>query len=238
MPNSIWKKIEESVSSTGSTHEPLNPPEQPSGPESTDQPPPFPQDPALLRPTRSRPASPQLTPVNIESPKSDPESSDQTPPVAPEPTPEDTSLGDLLRRVDSVRENLLTPTPSRPASPQLTPSVEPPWSSFPQPIAPPAPPAPEVTKVPGTNPKSPQPIGSRPPLPRSRPPTIFLPESSKMPETKKRLPKPGPAKLSKTGKNDRHEWLKCAFNNQYLPEATMKELCEICKVLLMEGQCL
>ena len=57
-----------------------------------------------------------------------------------------------------------------------------------------------------------------------------------MPETsRKKLPKPGPAKLSKSGQNDVNEWLKCAFNNQYLPEATMKKLCEICKEYLMEG---
>ena len=64
------------------------------------------------------------------------------------------------------------------------------------------------------------PIGSRPVV---------------MPDNKKKLPKPGPAKLSKSGQNDVDEWLKCAFNNQYLPEATMKKLCEICKEYLMEG---
>ena len=55
-----------------------------------------------------------------------------------------------------------------------------------------------------------------------------------MPDSKK-LPKPGPAKLSKSGYNDVDEWLKCAFNNQYLPEPVMKKLCEICKEYLMEG---
>lgn len=55
-----------------------------------------------------------------------------------------------------------------------------------------------------------------------------------MPEGKK-LPKPGPAKLSKNAGVD--EWLKCAFNNQYLPEPVMKKLCEICKEYLMEGGC-
>lgn len=55
-----------------------------------------------------------------------------------------------------------------------------------------------------------------------------------MPDGKK-LPKPGPAKLSKNGYNDVDEWLKCAFNNQYLPEPVMKKLCEICKEYLMEG---
>ncbi|KAF6228885.1 hypothetical protein HO133_006997 [Letharia lupina] len=52
-----------------------------------------------------------------------------------------------------------------------------------------------------------------------------------MPEGKK-PPRPGPARLTKNADVD--EWLKCAFNNQYLPEATMKKLCEICKELLME----
>ena len=55
-----------------------------------------------------------------------------------------------------------------------------------------------------------------------------------MPDVRK-LPKPGPAKLSKNGYNDVDEWLKCAFNNQYLPEPVMKKLCEICKEYLMEG---
>lgn len=54
--------------------------------------------------------------------------------------------------------------------------------------------------------------------------------------TGKKLPKPGPAKLSKNGFHDVDEWLKCAFNNQYLPEAVMKKLCEICKEYLMEGR--
>ncbi len=51
-----------------------------------------------------------------------------------------------------------------------------------------------------------------------------------MPSNK--VPQPGPAKLSKSSGPD--EWLKCALNNQYLPEAIMKKLCEICKELLME----
>lgn len=58
---------------------------------------------------------------------------------------------------------------------------------------------------------------------------------AKMPEGKKKIPKPGPAKLSKNAGVD--EWLKCAFNNQYLPESVMKKLCEICKEYLMEGRC-
>lgn len=56
-----------------------------------------------------------------------------------------------------------------------------------------------------------------------------------MPETKDRkVPKPGPAKLSKNAGVD--EWLQKALNNQYLPEQVMKKLCEICKEYLMEGK--
>ena len=51
--------------------------------------------------------------------------------------------------------------------------------------------------------------------------------------TKEKVPKPGRAKLSPNSTPD--EWLKCALNNQYLPEAIMKKLCEMCKELLMEG---
>lgn len=53
-----------------------------------------------------------------------------------------------------------------------------------------------------------------------------------MPEPK--VPQPGPAKLTKGSGPD--EWLKAALNNQYLPEAIMKKLCEICKEMLMEGR--
>lgn len=52
-----------------------------------------------------------------------------------------------------------------------------------------------------------------------------------MPDPK--VPQPGPAKLTKGSGPD--EWLKAALNNQYLPEAIMKKLCEICKEMLMEG---
>ena len=48
-----------------------------------------------------------------------------------------------------------------------------------------------------------------------------------------KVPQPGPAMLTKNSGPD--EWLKAALNNQYLPEAIMKKLCEICKELLMEG---
>ncbi len=49
----------------------------------------------------------------------------------------------------------------------------------------------------------------------------------------RKMPKPGPAKLSKNASID--EWLQKALNNQYLPEQVMKKLCEICKEYLMEG---
>ena len=49
-----------------------------------------------------------------------------------------------------------------------------------------------------------------------------------------KVPKPGPAKLSKNASID--EWLQKALNNQYLPEQVMKKLCEICKEYLMEGR--
>lgn len=53
-----------------------------------------------------------------------------------------------------------------------------------------------------------------------------------MPDSK--VPQPGPAKLTKGSGPD--EWLKAALNNQHLPEAIMKKLCEMCKELLMEGR--
>lgn len=63
---------------------------------------------------------------------------------------------------------------------------------------------------------------------------LLIPVSSlAMPANK--VPQPGPAKLTRNSGPD--EWLKCALNNQYLPEAIMKKLCEICKELLMEGEC-
>ena len=49
----------------------------------------------------------------------------------------------------------------------------------------------------------------------------------------KKVPKPGPAKLSKNADVD--EWLEKAMQNKYLPEGVMKKLCEICKEYLMEG---
>ena len=54
-----------------------------------------------------------------------------------------------------------------------------------------------------------------------------------MPDGKK-IPKPGPAKLSNNADVD--EWLGKAMQNKYLPEPVMKKLCEICKEYLMEGE--
>lgn len=70
-------------------------------------------------------------------------------------------------------------------------------------------------------------------FPRALLRSLFCLKSEVMPEGKK-PPRPGPARLTKNADVD--EWLKCAFNNQYLPETTMKKLCEICKELLMEGK--
>lgn len=47
------------------------------------------------------------------------------------------------------------------------------------------------------------------------------------------VPKPGPAKLSPNASLD--EWLEEAKQCHYLPEAVMKQLCEIVKEVLMEG---
>jgi serine/threonine-protein phosphatase PP1-1 len=47
------------------------------------------------------------------------------------------------------------------------------------------------------------------------------------------VPQPGPARLSKGAGPD--EWLEQAKQCKYLPEADMKQLCEIVKECLMEG---
>ena len=49
-----------------------------------------------------------------------------------------------------------------------------------------------------------------------------------------KVPQPGPAKLSQSAELD--EWLDAAKRNKYLPEKVMKQLFEMCKELLMEGQ--
>ena len=48
------------------------------------------------------------------------------------------------------------------------------------------------------------------------------------------VPQPGPAKLSPKAGLD--EWLEQAKLCRYLPESVMKQLCEIVKECLMEGE--
>lgn len=71
---------------------------------------------------------------------------------------------------------------------------------------------------------------------RSSLPFFKFPASSppppKMPNPK--VPKPGPAKLSPRAGLD--EWLSEAKQCHYLPEAVMKQLCEMVKECLMEGE--
>lgn len=53
-----------------------------------------------------------------------------------------------------------------------------------------------------------------------------------MPESK--IPQPGPAKLRRNAGPD--EWLEAAKDCKYLSEPHMKQLCEIVKEYMMEGQ--
>jgi len=48
------------------------------------------------------------------------------------------------------------------------------------------------------------------------------------------IPRPGPAKLSPGAGLD--EWLEEAKQCHYLPEPVMKQLCEMVKEVLMEGE--
>lgn len=48
------------------------------------------------------------------------------------------------------------------------------------------------------------------------------------------IPRPGPANLSANAGLD--EWLEEAKQCHYLPERAMKELCEMVKEVLMEGE--
>jgi serine/threonine-protein phosphatase PP1-1 len=48
------------------------------------------------------------------------------------------------------------------------------------------------------------------------------------------VPRPGPANLTPNAGLD--EWLEEAKQCHYLPERTMKELCEMVKEVLMEGK--
>jgi serine/threonine-protein phosphatase PP1-1 len=52
--------------------------------------------------------------------------------------------------------------------------------------------------------------------------------------TNPKVPKPGPAKL--TPRAGLEEWLAEAKQCHYLPEAVMKQLCEMVKECLMEGE--
>lgn len=51
---------------------------------------------------------------------------------------------------------------------------------------------------------------------------------------KAKVPKPGPAKLTPRAGLD--EWLEQAKLCRYLPEPVMKQLCEMVKECLMEGE--
>jgi hypothetical protein len=50
------------------------------------------------------------------------------------------------------------------------------------------------------------------------------------------IPQPGPAKLKRNAGPD--EWLEAAKDCKYLSEAHMKQLCEIVKEFMMEGELL
>jgi serine/threonine-protein phosphatase PP1-1 len=50
------------------------------------------------------------------------------------------------------------------------------------------------------------------------------------------VPKPGPAKLTRNAGLE--EWLEQAKQCKYLPEPVMKQLCEMVKECLMEGELL
>lgn len=50
-----------------------------------------------------------------------------------------------------------------------------------------------------------------------------------------KVPQPGAAKIAPNSTN-LDEWLSCALKCQYLPEAIIKRLCEICKEFMMEGK--
>jgi hypothetical protein len=68
-------------------------------------------------------------------------------------------------------------------------------------------------------------------------PSDFLQPTPSTPTTKMpaaSVPKPGPAKLSPRASLP--EWLAEAKQCHYLPEAVMKQLCEMVKECLMEGE--
>ena len=72
-------------------------------------------------------------------------------------------------------------------------------------------------------------LSSRTRKPRPLPPLPV--KAKKMPNPN--VPKPGPAKLTKNA--GLPEWLEEAKQCHYLPEAAMKQLCEMVKECLMEG---
>jgi hypothetical protein len=73
-------------------------------------------------------------------------------------------------------------------------------------------------------------------------PTISLPLRQRLPSqtlrtemaSRSNVPKPGPAKL--TTRSGLDEWLAEAKQCKYLPEWAMKQLCEMVKECLMEGE--
>lgn len=75
-------------------------------------------------------------------------------------------------------------------------------------------------------------IPSRP-RPLVHPETLIANQVWTMPDGSN-VPQPGPARISKGGGPD--EWLEAAKQCKYLPEAIMKQLCEIVKENLMEGK--
>ena len=88
-------------------------------------------------------------------------------------------------------------------------------------------------------PLPPIPVTSAVETPRRQPPPLppfhfpaRTPPPPKMPNSS--VPKPGPAKLSP--KAGLEEWLAEAKQCHYLPEAVMKQLCEMVKECLMEGE--
>ncbi len=68
----------------------------------------------------------------------------------------------------------------------------------------------------------------------SNPSDFYQPKPSTQSMAPATVPKPGPAKLSP--KASLPEWLAEAKQCHYLPEAVMKQLCEMVKECLMEGE--
>lgn len=62
----------------------------------------------------------------------------------------------------------------------------------------------------------------------------FLLHNTPAAMTDSKVPQPGPAKLKRNAGPD--EWLEAAKDCKYLSEAHMKQLCEIVKEYMMEGE--